>query len=350
MIVTATQRQSQGTLTKLDEKPLPLELVTAGEETQMRYATRAETIGEYAELFDSADGWPFDTKLIVFKDATGVHWLADGFHRYRAAKRVGRSSVHCIIYEGELSDAQDYALSANASHGLRRTNEDKRKAVGAALAMERWAMQSDRAIAEHVGVGRELVGKIRKQLSVTDSWTDPETRIGRDGRARKLPTPTAEPVVSVATAAPAPETTTPFENQLSVTDSWTPEPDTPHPEQPEVVQRVQAALRSHFNEDELPTEESHCKAIASCDEDVWRDVVEMARERAAMRDSDPKIQDFRDAAKEQSWQHQRKLADKFGVLAMQSMDELHNIKRNHTRHGTAMKLIQAFLNELKGWN
>ena len=47
---------TQQTYRKLDEKPLPLELITAGEETQMRYATREETITEYAELFDSADG------------------------------------------------------------------------------------------------------------------------------------------------------------------------------------------------------------------------------------------------------------------------------------------------------
>ena len=324
------------TYLKIDEKPLPLELITAGEETQMRYATREETIGEYAELFGSGDAWPFDTKLIVFKDAAGVYWLADGFHRYRAAERVGRSSVHCIIYEGELIDAQDYALSANASHGLRRTNEDKRKAVGAALAMERWAMRSNVAIAEHVGVSDKLVGKIRNELSSSTSngsrldSTDAEFRVGRDGKKRKAPTPTAGPA-----------TTETAERLSTIVDMPT--------EQPEVVQRVQAALRSHFNEDELPTEESHCQAIDSCDEDVWRDVVESARERAAFRDSGPKLQDYRDAAKEQSWQHKRKLTEKYGVLAMQTLDELHELKPNPMRHSTGMKHIQAFLNELRGW-
>ena len=120
-------------------------------------------------------------------------------------------------------------------------------------------------------------------------------------------------------------------------------------EQPEVVQRVQSVLRSHFNEDELPTEASHCLAIAAVDEVAWIDIVEVARERSAKRDSDPKIQDFRDAAKGQSWQHQRKLADRHGVLAMQALDELNSLKPNPTRHGTAMKQIQAFLDELKGW-
>ena len=69
-----------------------------------------------------------------------------------------------------------------------------------------------------------------------------------------------------------------------------------------------------------------------------------------MRDSEPKLQDYRDAAKEQSWQHQRKLAERYGVLAMQQLDELHDTNPNQMRHRTAMQQIQAFLNELKGWN
>ena len=121
-------------------------------------------------------------------------------------------------------------------------------------------------------------------------------------------------------------------------------------ELPEVVQEVRAVLRSHFNENELPVEEVHCKAIAVVDKEAWPLVVERAREQAAMRDSDPKVQDFRDAAKEENWRHKRKLAEKFGVLAMQQLDELHDIKRNGNRHSTGMKHIQAFLNELKGWN
>ena len=85
-------------------------------------------------------------------------------------------------------DAQDYALAANANHGLRRTNEDKRKAVHTALLMERWAMRSNVAISEHVGVSDKLVGKIRNEL---DSSTDAEFRVGRDGKKRKAPTPTS---------------------------------------------------------------------------------------------------------------------------------------------------------------
>ena len=334
------------TYKKLDEKPLPIALITAGEETQMRYATRAETVDQYAELFASGNAWPFDTKLVVFKDNEGNYWLADGFHRLRASEKVGRESVHCVIYEGELSEAQDYALAANAKHGLRRTNEDKRKAIEVALSMERWEAKSDRAIAEHIGVDHKTVGKIRQrtvstgevpqlnaeptgevpQLKSTDTGKT-EIRVGRDGKKRKVTTP------------PPMMATTP-ESKPHSSDS----------ELPEVVQEVRAVLRSHFNEDELPVEEVHCKAIAVVDKEAWPLVVERAREQAASRDSDPKIQDFRDAAKEENWRHKRKLAEKYGVLAMQALDELHEIKRNGNRHSTGMKQIQAFLNELRGWS
>lgn len=92
------------------------------------------------------------------------------------------------------------------------------------------------------------------------------------------------------------------------------------------------------------------KAIAVVDEGAWPDVAEAARERALMRGDDPKLQDYRDAAKEQSWQHKRKLTDKYGVLAMQTLDELHELNPNPMRHSTGMKHIMAFLNEVKGWS
>jgi len=323
------------TYKKLDEKPLPIALITAGEETQMRYATRAETVDQYAELFAGGDAWPFDTKLVIFRDSEDNYWLADGFHRLRASEKAGRESVHCIIYEGELSEAQDYALAANAKHGLRRTNEDKRKAVETALSMERWASKSDHAIAEHVGVDHKTVGKIRKRNNSTGEvpqlkstgTVKTEVREGRDGKKRKVTTP--PPMMATA-----------LESKPHSSDS----------ELPEVVQEVRAVLRSHFNENELPVEEVHCKAIAVVDKEAWPLVVERAREQAASRNSEPKIQDFRDAAKEENWRHKRKLAEKFGVLAMQALDELHSIKRNVNRHSTGMKQIQAFLNELRGWS
>src|SRR5688500_4610428 len=58
--------------------------------------------------------------------------------------------------------------------GLRRTNEDKRRAVEAALRHPKAAKLSDRQIAEHVGVSHDMVNRLRK--SICHSMTDAPTR------------------------------------------------------------------------------------------------------------------------------------------------------------------------------
>ena len=57
------------------------------------------------------------------------YWLADGFHRFWAAKEAGLTEIYEEIHPGTLRDAILFSLSANSKHGLRRTNADKRKAV-----------------------------------------------------------------------------------------------------------------------------------------------------------------------------------------------------------------------------
>lgn len=158
---------------------LSIDLIVADESTQMRAGTRNETIEEYADLFETSNKrWPFDSAIVVFYD--DKYYLADGWHRYLAAIRANRASVECDVREGTLEDAQDYALGANVSHGLRRTNDDKRKAVEKALRMDRHVKKSDRAIAGLCGVSQPFVGQIRKQLiSVINS---PDTRTGIDGK------------------------------------------------------------------------------------------------------------------------------------------------------------------------
>jgi hypothetical protein len=56
------------------------------------------------------------------------------------------------------------------------------------LALSEWPKLSDRQIAEICAVSSEMVGDVRKkQLSESDSSPEPITRIGRDGKERKMP-------------------------------------------------------------------------------------------------------------------------------------------------------------------
>lgn len=56
----------------------------------------------------------------------------------RSWPMAGIKSLLAEIYEGNLDEAILYAAGANEGHGLRRTNEDKRKVVKMLPERDRW--------------------------------------------------------------------------------------------------------------------------------------------------------------------------------------------------------------------
>jgi uncharacterized ParB-like nuclease family protein len=94
---------------------------------QVRVAMDTDTVAEYIAI-------ERDTKkelppVVVFSDKARVYWLADGFHRVEARRQRGEKTIRAKVIRGSRTDALKYALSANAYHGLRRTNADKRRAI-----------------------------------------------------------------------------------------------------------------------------------------------------------------------------------------------------------------------------
>ena len=84
---------------------------------------------------------------------------------------------------GGKLDAIKYALGANTTNGLRRSNADKRRCVEVAL--EHWGKMTTKALAEMCGVSRPFVEELRPKQSATVALS--ETRTGRDGKERHLP-------------------------------------------------------------------------------------------------------------------------------------------------------------------
>ncbi|MDJ0615601.1 MAG: ParB N-terminal domain-containing protein [Calothrix sp. MO_192.B10] len=101
--------------------------------------------------------------VIVFYDGTN-YWLADGFHRVAAAVFCGWTAIAAIVKQGTCRDAVLFSCGVNATHGLRRTNEDKRRAVLRLLEDDEWSQWSDREIARRSGVGNKFVGDVRRSL------------------------------------------------------------------------------------------------------------------------------------------------------------------------------------------
>jgi transposase-like protein len=146
--------------------------------TQPREALEHAAVQDYSEAMKQGATFP---PVIVFHDGENC-WLADGFHRVKAAVNAGLKELDCEVRQGNLDDAQWFSFSANKTNGLRRTNADKQRAVKAALLHPKGAVLSDSQIAEHVGVDQKTVTNWRHQLQATQEIPKSQKRTGRDGR------------------------------------------------------------------------------------------------------------------------------------------------------------------------
>lgn len=138
---------------------LPLKKIRLDGGTQTRAHIHNDILEEYAA--DMKMGCPFPP-LVVFHDGRD-YWLADGFHRWGAAANLELDSIECEIRQGTMADAQWYSFSANKANGMRRTNDDKVRAIKSALRHCK-GQRSDSEIAKHVGVTHPTVAKYREEL------------------------------------------------------------------------------------------------------------------------------------------------------------------------------------------
>jgi hypothetical protein len=144
----------------IDEVPLT-HIHMAGE-TQARERLDREVIADYAEAMTEGAQFP---PVVLFFDGDGGFWIGDGFHRCHAAQQVGFTTIRAEVHQGGPRAAKLYAASANLTHGLRRTNADKRRAVLVLLDDDEWRQWSDRAIARHCGVDHKSVAKWRCEFT-----------------------------------------------------------------------------------------------------------------------------------------------------------------------------------------
>lgn len=160
--------------------------------TQMRADLDEATVAEYRELF--ANGVEMEAVEVYFDGM--AYWLADGFQRVAAALDAGLDKILAHVTTGTRRDAILYACGANAIHGLKRSNSDKRRAVETLLNDEEWVKWSDGKIADAAAVSRQFVSDVRAQLATVASSpaakTASEPRVGKDSKTRKAPAPKAD--------------------------------------------------------------------------------------------------------------------------------------------------------------
>ena len=95
------------------------------------------------------------------------YWLFDGFHRHAAHRQANYLVVPAIIHQGTQEEAQWRSYAANQTHGLRRSQADKERAIRAALKHPSAVGQADAAIARHLGVSDKTVTKYRQDMEAS---------------------------------------------------------------------------------------------------------------------------------------------------------------------------------------
>ena len=130
-------------------------ITTAG--TQMRVQLNIDAVEEYMQTEDLPP-------VTVFDD-DGKLYLADGFHRFEARLRNNEEYIQCKVEKGTLREAILFAVSANAEHGVRRTNADKRRSVETLLKDDEWGTWSGREIARICRVDEKMVRRLRDTLT-----------------------------------------------------------------------------------------------------------------------------------------------------------------------------------------
>jgi ParB-like chromosome segregation protein Spo0J len=157
----------------MEIRELPLNQVVLDPRLNLRDRLDDETVSRYAEA------WTRLPPITVYQ-IKNKFYLADGFHRHAAAVQLGRRTIDAEVRVGTLEEALDFVAGANLHHGLPLTRAERRRAIELKLRLHH--DRSDRALAEELYVGRELVAKIRRQLIEAGQIPAGDTRIGADGK------------------------------------------------------------------------------------------------------------------------------------------------------------------------
>lgn len=155
-----------------ETRDVPRKNLTLDKRCQLRAEIRRTTVDDYRDLLEEEmeaakkeerePVWPFPP-LDIFWRAGSAHLVADGWHRKMGADEAKWSEpIPCIVHDGGIREAILFAAGANASHGVRRSNEDKRRAVLTLLKDREWRKWASNEIARRCNVSAGLVEIVRQ--------------------------------------------------------------------------------------------------------------------------------------------------------------------------------------------
>lgn len=175
-----------------ETREISLKELVLDKHVQMRASVSTVAVQDYADAMADGDEFP---PIIVFGRIGLKHFVADGFHRVLAARKLGRKTVLATVHDGGKREAMLYAMKANAAHGVRRSNADKQRAVEACLHDREWVKWTDTEISRRCCVSPALVARLREHMGATRIVRTYVTTSG-DVRTRTVPYRKPKPAVA----------------------------------------------------------------------------------------------------------------------------------------------------------
>lgn len=168
-------------------------------EVQARTRTVQTVVDEYAEAMRAGAVFPpLDVFVVIDDNGNYYHYVADGFHRAKAAHAAKIPSITCRVHLGDKRDAILFSVGANTSHGLKRTRADLHRAVAMLLHDPEWAQRSSSWMASQCGVNTKTVVAARKRLGLFRDEIITRTGARRAARADRQWNPLADKLVDLA--------------------------------------------------------------------------------------------------------------------------------------------------------
>lgn len=131
---------------------------------QIRDGLNEAAVERYAETLQAVEAiaWPFPP-VVLNQTPTG-YVCVDGAHRIAAAMKAGREEVEAKVVTLSDADAKVEAARANMNNGLPLSASERKKAIARLIELRpSWA---DTAIARLMGVHRNTVARVRKELGI----------------------------------------------------------------------------------------------------------------------------------------------------------------------------------------
>jgi hypothetical protein len=158
----------------MEIRDVPVDDVVLDPNLNLRDRLDPETVERYCDCWDRLPP-------ITLFEVDGRWLLADGFHRYAAAATLKKRTIPAEVRPGAFEDALDFAAGVNLFHGLPLTRAERRRVVEVKLRLH--GAWSDRRLSEELGISRELIAKVRKQLVDSGQIPLSDTRVGSDGKS-----------------------------------------------------------------------------------------------------------------------------------------------------------------------